>query len=68
MVMWDQWNIDSRKLVSQEISNPDIFECELTDLFWWWWYEICIACYTKIGTGVTSNVTVQTDQECKFFF
>ena len=46
-----------------EISNPGILEYEFTDLFWWWWYEIRIAGYTRIGTGVTSNVTVQTDEE-----
>ena len=46
-----------------EISDSGIFEYELTDLFWWWWYEIRIAGYTRIGTGVTSNVSVQTDEE-----
>lgn len=52
-----------RKEKMIEISDPTILEYELTDLFWWWWYEICIAGYTRIGTGVASNVTVQTDEE-----
>jgi hypothetical protein len=46
-----------------EISDPHRLEYRLTDLFWWCWYEIRIAGYTRIGTGVTSNVTVQTDEE-----
>ena len=46
-----------------ELSDPNTLEHNLTDLFWWWWYEIRIAGYTRVGTGVTSNVTVQTDEE-----
>ena len=38
---------------------------ELTNLFLWWWYEICIGGYTRVGTGVTTNVTVQTDEDRK---
>lgn len=49
-----------------EIADLNILEYELTGLYWWWWYEIRIAGYTKIGTGVTSNVTVQTDEESRF--
>ena len=52
-----------RKEKMIEISDPVILEYELTDLFWWWWYEIRIAGYTKIGTGISSNVTAQTDEE-----
>ena len=48
-----------------EIADTTILEYELTGLFWWWWYDIHIGGYTKIGTGVTLNVTVQTDEEGK---
>ena len=49
-----------------EIPDAGTIEKELTDLFLWWWYEVRIAGYTKIGTGVTSNVTVQTDEESEY--
>ena len=52
-----------RKEQMIEISDPSLLEYEFTDLFWWWWYEIRIAGYTRIGTGVTSNVSVRTDEE-----
>ena len=48
-----------------EIDNPQTLHCSLTGLFWWWWYEIRIAGYTRIGSGVTLNVSVQTDEESK---
>lgn len=51
-----------------EIDNTTILEYELTGLFWWWWYDIYIGGYTKMGTGVTLNVTVRTDEESKSLF
>ena len=41
---------------------------ELTNLFLWWWYEIRIGGYTRVGTGVTTNVTVQTAEESKSIY
>ncbi|XP_028403035.1 uncharacterized protein LOC114525803 isoform X3 [Dendronephthya gigantea] len=52
-----------QKMIEIPISDPNPLECHLTGLFWWWWYDIYIAGYTKIGTGVTLNVVVQTDEE-----
>ena len=52
----------NRKEKMIEISDTQTLQYQLTDLFWWWWYEVRIAGYTRIGTGVTSNVTVQTDE------
>ena len=46
-----------------EIANTTVLEYELNGLFWWWRYDIYIGGYTKIGTGVTLNVTVRTDEE-----
>jgi hypothetical protein len=51
-----------------EIPDPTTLEYDLTDLFWWWWYDIHIAGYTRIGTGVTLNISVQTDEESKCLF
>ncbi|XP_028417432.1 uncharacterized protein LOC114541817 [Dendronephthya gigantea] len=52
-----------QQMIEFPISDPNHLECHLTGLFWWWWYDIYIAGYTKIGTGVTLNVVVQTDEE-----
>ncbi len=48
-----------------EKSDPGILQSNLTGLFLWWWYEIRIAGYTKIGSGVSLNVSVQTDEDRK---
>ena len=58
----------SRKEQVFEIDDPDVLHCDLDGLFWWWWYEIRIAGYTKIGSGVTLNTSVQTDEHGEFFF
>ena len=55
----------SRKEQMIEESDPGILHSNLTNLFLWWWYEIRIAGYTKIGSGVSLNVSVQTDEDRK---
>lgn len=50
-------------MIEIPLSTPPSLECNLTGLFWWWWYDIQVGGYTKIGTGVTLNVAVQTDEE-----
>ena len=58
----------SRKEQMIEISDPNTLQYELTGLFWWWWYDIYIAGYTRMGTGVTLNATIRTDEESKFYY
>ena len=58
----------SRKEQVLEIDDPLVLHCNLIGLFWWWWYDIRIAGYTKIGSGVMLNVSVQTDEEGECFY
>jgi hypothetical protein len=56
----------SRKEQVLEIDDPNVLHCDLVGLFLWWWYDIRIAGYTTIGSGVTFNASVQTDEHSKF--
>ena len=56
---------DTKKKTKVIELSTTTFTYHLTDLFLWWSYEIRVGAYNRVGIGVTTNVTVQTDEDRK---